>query len=285
MNVHKKTLATIGILSAALGLVLLPACGKQEDPFEKGQAAYDAGDYQTAAAQFKLAADKGNAEAMYRLGLCYHDGQGVEKDANEAVKWYQNAVKGGNTEAQAYLDSLTSVIDEVKSLTEAAEKGDADAMRTVAYAYLTGSGVKPSDEEAAKWFRKAAENGNSRAMLDIGLCYEDGVGVEKDPKEAFRWYRMAADKGLAYAELNWCYKEGFGVEKDEAEAEKWYALYEEKEKQNHPAVSESEKKNEDASNPNRNPKKYTGRLVSDEALYFSLIRNMHTSEWRDVLVK
>lgn len=283
MNSRKQSLASLGIFSVVLSLAVCTACGKREDPLEKGKSAYEAGNYQVAASQFKLAADNGNADAMFHLGLCYHDGFGVEKDANEAVKWYQKAVNGGNAEAQAYLDALTSVIDEVKQLTEAAENGDADAMRTVAFAYFAGSGVKPSDEEAAKWFLKAAENGNVSAMYDVGLCYEQGVGVKTNAEEAVKWFRMSADKGFAdgLLKLSMCYQNGFGVEKDEAEAEKWYGLYDEKEKQGRPSVSASEAKIENETGGRRKVYRAT---TGTEELFFDLIRNVHTRGGRDVLV-
>ena len=40
---------------------------------------------------YQLAADQGFAEAQTNLGLMFGKGQGVEQNFNEAVKWYQLA--------------------------------------------------------------------------------------------------------------------------------------------------------------------------------------------------
>jgi len=44
---------------------------------------------------FRKAAEQGFARAQYSLGLCYYDGEGVTKDAAEAVKWFRKAAETG----------------------------------------------------------------------------------------------------------------------------------------------------------------------------------------------
>jgi len=39
----------------------------------------------------RKAADRGNADAQYRLGLIYQSGQGVAKDPVQARQWYFKA--------------------------------------------------------------------------------------------------------------------------------------------------------------------------------------------------
>ena len=77
----------------------------------------------------KAKAEKGDAKAQCSLGVCYHDGDGVTRDAVEAVKWYRKA----------------------------AEQGLAPAQTTLGQCYDDGDGVTRNAVEAAKWFRKAAE--------------------------------------------------------------------------------------------------------------------------------
>jgi len=43
------------------------------------------------AALFRSAAEQGNAEAQYYLGMCYEQGRGVPKDSKEAEKWKSKA--------------------------------------------------------------------------------------------------------------------------------------------------------------------------------------------------
>ena len=44
--------------------------------------------------------EQGDANALYALGLMYHNGQGVSQDYTEAVKWFRLAVLWGRANAQ-----------------------------------------------------------------------------------------------------------------------------------------------------------------------------------------
>lgn len=45
--------------------------------------------------ELKNKAEQGNAEAQYSLGVCYRCGDGVEKNLEEAIKWYKKAAEQG----------------------------------------------------------------------------------------------------------------------------------------------------------------------------------------------
>ena len=49
---------------------------------------------------YKAQAEKGNSVAQYNMGHCYATGEGVAKDAVQAVSWYRKAAEQGLTEAQ-----------------------------------------------------------------------------------------------------------------------------------------------------------------------------------------
>ena len=150
-----------------------------------------------AAACFRTAAEQGHVGAQANLGVCYAAGEGVEEDAAEAVKWYRKA----------------------------AEQGHADAQFDLGMCYAEGEGVEEDAAEAVAWFRKAAEQGHADAQSNLGVCYINGEGVEEDAAEAFKWFRKAAEQGHETAQLNlgMCYYSGNGVGKDLAEAIKWFA--------------------------------------------------------------
>jgi TPR repeat protein len=42
---------------------------------------------------FRKSAEQGFARAQYRLGSCYHNGEGVEADKNTALYWYKKAME------------------------------------------------------------------------------------------------------------------------------------------------------------------------------------------------
>ncbi len=52
------------------------------------------------------AAQQGDAEAQYRLGLFYDRGVGVKKDRGAAVKWYRKAASQGHVKAQEALELI-----------------------------------------------------------------------------------------------------------------------------------------------------------------------------------
>ncbi|MBD5526750.1 MAG: hypothetical protein HDR04_20595 [Lachnospiraceae bacterium] len=61
---------------------------------------------------FKLwsaAAEQGNAEAQYRLGICYYNGKGVNQDYVEALKWIRKAA--GKNHAKVFTHNGYSYMD------------------------------------------------------------------------------------------------------------------------------------------------------------------------------
>ena len=48
-----------------------------------------------AVAWFRKAADQNCPAAFYELGVCYENGEGVERDLDKAAEWYGKAVEGG----------------------------------------------------------------------------------------------------------------------------------------------------------------------------------------------
>ena len=101
---------------------------------------------------YKAAAEKyDSAEAQLRLGLCYAEGKGNEKNMVEAAKWYRKA----------------------------AEQGNADAQNRLGVRYDRGEGVSKDVKEAAKWYAKSAAQGHPKAQCNLALYYKAGKGVEK----------------------------------------------------------------------------------------------------------
>ena len=72
----------------------------------KGEAAYEAGDYETALSEFTKAAEDGDVDAQYNLGVMYEHGHGVEQSDLKAGEWYQLAADNGHPEAPTALQLL-----------------------------------------------------------------------------------------------------------------------------------------------------------------------------------
>jgi len=125
-------------------------------------------------AENRKAAEQGEAQAQYSLGIFYQEGVGVTKDAEEVVKWFRKAAEQGNAKAQYVLGLC----------------------------YANGEGVTKDDIEVVKWWRMAAEQGETKAQYHLGLYYEKGKGMPKDEVEAVKWFRKAAEQGSAAAQFN-----------------------------------------------------------------------------------
>lgn len=132
----------------------------------KGSQLYDAGKYKEAFPLLLKAAEQGNAEAQFRLGILYETGIGVDKNYSAAAKWYRKAAEQGHAQAQNNLGRM----------------------------YLQGMGVNKNYSSAVMWFRKAADQGHVGARSNMGIMYEKGLGVEKDDREALRWYERQPSK-------------------------------------------------------------------------------------------
>ena len=64
--------------------------------------------YEEALRWYTLAAQQGNAEALYQIGRCYDAGRGVKKNKKMAAAYYLDAQKAGNTQAAPYLQKILS---------------------------------------------------------------------------------------------------------------------------------------------------------------------------------
>jgi len=115
-------------------------------------------------AELKKQAAAGDAKAQFNLGVMYFNGEGVPKDAAEAVRWFRKA----------------------------AEQGLANAQYSLGLMYATGRGVSENDAESVRWFRKAAEQGYANAQYNLGVAYSNGEGVPKDEAEAYFWLNLGA---------------------------------------------------------------------------------------------
>ncbi|MCG2659752.1 MAG: sel1 repeat family protein [Kiritimatiellae bacterium] len=116
----------------------------------------------------KERAEKGNVFAQITMGVDSRDGQGVEQNYAEALRWFRMAASQGDPNAYFYIGSM----------------------------YECGNGVKKNYSEALKMYLKAAEaKGFSLAQYIVGNYYLSGKGVLKDAEEGLKWHRKAAREG------------------------------------------------------------------------------------------
>ena len=68
--------------------------------FARGVEHFRAQNHDQAQHWFKLAAEKGNANGQYMVGLMHVDGKGVPQDYAQARHWFQLGAKQGHAGAQ-----------------------------------------------------------------------------------------------------------------------------------------------------------------------------------------
>lgn len=85
------------------------------------------------------AAETGNAEAQFLLGVIYYEGENTTRNFEEAIRWYQAA----------------------------AEQGHAEAQYNLGYCYADGQGVGQDMREAFRWFKKAADQSYEPAIEKV----------------------------------------------------------------------------------------------------------------------
>ena len=120
----------------------------------------------------------------------------------------------------------TLVAQDINTLKQQAQKGDAQAQKNLGNMYANGQGVPQDYVQAVKWYRLAADQGYASAQYNLGVMYDNGQGVPQDYVQAVKWYRLAADQEDADAQaiLGSMYKHGQGVPQDDVQAMKWYRL-------------------------------------------------------------
>ena len=91
-----------GVFAVLLGGLALVAAPARAD-IAAGLAAYGAGNYAKAYAEFLPLAREGDAAAQYSLGNMYRRGLVVPPDDAEAVRWYRKSADQGNASAQYLL--------------------------------------------------------------------------------------------------------------------------------------------------------------------------------------
>lgn len=187
-----------------------------------------------AVAWYRAAAEHGDADAQYALGIMYDSGQGVPKNHATADEWYGRAAGQGDAHAQsslglAYLKGRGMPRNYAKAtqwLSKAADQGSATAQYDLGLMYARGQGVPQDYTAAVALYNRAGEQGDAHAQTSLGLAYANGQGVPRSFAKAVQWFRKAAEQGYAEAQFNLgvMYANGGGVPRDDVEACKWWIL-------------------------------------------------------------
>lgn len=191
----------LGVFSGVSSLLPIPkrCMSNPETQYEQAVRDLEGGNPQAALDLLRMEAEKGNAQAAYRLGMAHANGEGLPIDYIEASQW----------------------------IAQSAEAGLAVAQRTLAWLYANGLGVTADDEQALRWYLKVAEHGDARDQHFAGTIYRYGrFDVDRNDRLMLDWYTKSANQGFAPAqyELGQMLMKGKRVQKDEELAFAWLSL-------------------------------------------------------------
>ena len=117
------------------------------------------------------AAHGGHADAVLAMGWFYLNGVGVERDIDQARKWYRESARRGQPKAMFSLGQIAYD-----------ERDFSDALT---------------------WFTRASEAGHARSLYWIGKLYWRGHGAGQDKKQAMRYFHQAAGSKVTEAQRVW----------------------------------------------------------------------------------
>jgi TPR repeat protein len=107
---------------------------------------YDDGDFVQAARWYRLAGDQDDLEALYNLGLMYHQGEGVTRDYRMANRLFQEVAE------KARFDEGRRAVR---------------ALDMLGNSYRDAEGVGRDYVEAYKWYLLAAAQGHASARSQM----------------------------------------------------------------------------------------------------------------------
>lgn len=177
---------------------------KKESPwavFRFGFSAYKNGRKKEAVEAYRYAAEKGQLGATWKLSRMYAEGDGVERNDLEALKFFMDIasrdVEPGSPDAPYKSDALVAIASYLKH-------------------GIPGTGVIPNPDASRDYYlRAAATYRNPVAQFEMGRMFLVGDGVKRNVRQAGRWLQLATEKGHAGAQAllgNLLYQRGKAVQ-------------------------------------------------------------------------
>ncbi|MDX9994583.1 MAG: tetratricopeptide repeat-containing serine protease family protein [Rhodocyclaceae bacterium] len=185
------------------------------------------------------AAKQNHPDALVRLGRLYDDGNGVMRDKWVAFQNFMRAAELGNADAQfevglRYFQGAPQ--DPQGKCTHRYLSDDPNYGKGNYFDKFDAPFCLADKNVAAavEWWQKAAAQGNWTAQFNLAGLYRSGEGVAKDSYLAYTLYEAVAKLAEkkdgfiplaafdAQAVLGAMYSVGEGVPKDDAKAVEWY---------------------------------------------------------------
>ncbi|KAK3151100.1 hypothetical protein QOZ80_3AG0241710 [Eleusine coracana subsp. coracana] len=171
-------------------------------------------------------AQRGNAAAMFKLGLLYYYGlRGLRRDYGKAFHWFSKAVEKGESRSMELLGEIyargagvdKNYTEAYKWLTLAAKQQHYSAYNGLGYLYVKGYGVEKKNlTKARELFEVAAENKEPGGHYNLGVLYLKGIGVKRDVIRACNLFLHAVNAGQPKAiyQVAKLFQKGIGLKRN-----------------------------------------------------------------------
>ena len=161
-----------------------------------------------AAEWYRLAAARGDAQALSSLGMMALDGRGMERESRRKAARGSKRPPRRATRLRATIwrsscspaPAEADVSGTIALLRVAADAELPDAQHALGVLYLKGRGVARDPTEAASLFERAAQNGSQVGEVEYAILLFNGDGVPRNESKAAHYFRRAAAKGNAIAQ-------------------------------------------------------------------------------------
>lgn len=187
-------------------------------------------DYEKAFHWLSIASDHGNAQSWNALGQMYRNGWGVGKDEAKAFEFQKKAADTGDVNARYnmgvyYADGVIVPVNYTEALrwvlpiaNDPAVQPKSQFLIGTIYS-IGGSGVGKNLDEAFKWYGVAAQGGHIEAQR----LYGQMLRARDRHEESVKWLRAAAEKNdrAAQNDLGTAYIMGRGVPQSRTDGIAW----------------------------------------------------------------
>ena len=166
-------------------------------------------------AALEEAAEAGQPIALWRLGIMYENGEGVQQDRARAFLYFRDLADGhadtppksvgADIVAQSFLKvgeyyrkgvpdagvEADGMLSRKLLLHAASYFGDAEAQFKVGQLYLDENEFGYSPLQSARWLSLASRKGHPAAQATLGDLMFNGEGIEADAVEGLMWLTLA----------------------------------------------------------------------------------------------
>lgn len=155
---------------------------------------------------YEQAAEGEDDDALLNLGVMYYNGDGVKKDLEKAIGYFERVSLTVKPIVGRYLGDIyqqnNNAVDQKKAkdyYTMAAFHGDLGSFHSLGYMISSSQDSSKNMEEAIQYYRYAASQSYAPSQYAMGTIYANGDGVERNLVTAYAWMTLAANQGFVAA--------------------------------------------------------------------------------------